>query len=194
VTRRPFDPNELDQPSTDADRAIAELESYLADTATGAPRGLRERVMAAIEQEPAPRRGFLSWLLTPSGANGGLRRVARAGVLAATLVIAVAGALLAGELTGFLRNVGSGSPTPVESVSPAPSNSLVPGLTASPEATSSGSPEPSEDAPQSPGASETPEASEHETPEASPGESGDESKTPRPTRTASPSATPTAHP
>jgi hypothetical protein len=193
MTRRPFDPNELDRPSPDADRAIAELESYLADTATGAPRGLGQRVMATIEQEPAPRRGFLSCLLTPSGSNSGLRRVARASVLAATLVVAIAGAIFAGQLTGLIRNVGSGSPTPVESVSPAPSESLVPGPTISPEATS-GSPEPSEDAYQSPDASGTLDASGDETPEGSPEESSGESKTPRPTKTASPSATPTPAP
>ncbi len=186
MTRPPFDPNELDQPSTDAGRAIAELDSYLADTATGAPRGLGERVMAAIEQEPVPHRGFLSWLLMPAGANNGLRRVARAGVLAATLVVAIGGAIFAGQLTGLIRNVGSGSPTPVESVSPAPSESLAPSPTATPEATSSGSPEASEDVHQSPGASETPDASEDETPEASP----EESRTPRPTKTGSPSPTP----
>jgi hypothetical protein len=191
VTRPPFDPNELDQPSTDADRAIAELESYLADTATGAPRGLGERVMAAIEQEPAPHRGFLSWLLTPAGANSGLRRVARAGVLAATLVVAIGGAIFAGQLTGLIRNVGSGSPTPVESVSPTPSESVMPSPSTSPVPTSSGSPEASEDAHQSPGATGTPGASEDETPEASSDGSGEGSKTPRPSATATATATAT---
>lgn len=186
MTRRPFDPNELNQPVSDPDRTVAELESYLGDTATGAPRGLGERVMAAIEQEPTPSRGFLSWLLAPAVGSNGLRRVARAGVLAATLVVAIGGAIFAGQLTGLIRNVGSGSPTPVESVSPAPSESLAPGPTATPEATASGSPEASEDAHQSPGASETPEASEDETPEAS----SEESRTPRPTKTGSPSPTP----
>lgn len=191
MTHRPFDPNELDQPATDADRTIVELENYLADTATGAPRGLGQRVMAAIEQEPAPRGGFLSWLLTPSGSNTGMRRFARAGVLAATLVVAIAGAIFAGQLTGLVRNVGSGSPTPVESVSPTPSESVAPSPTTSPKATSSGSPQASEDALASPGATGTPDASEDETPEASPEETPEDSRTPRPTKTASPSATAT---
>lgn len=192
MTRRPFNPDELDQPSDDADRIIAELESYLADTATGAPRGLEQRVMAAIEHEPAPHRGFLAWLLTPSGSGAGMRRFARAGLLAATLVMAVAGALFAGQLADLVRNVGSGSPTPVESVSPAPSESLLPSPTTSPEATSSGSPEASEDAQGSPGATGTPDASEGETPDASPEETAEESKTPRPSATASLTATPTS--
>ena len=59
MTRRPFDPNELGPPWTDADPSVTELESYLADTATGAPRGLEQRVMAAVEQEPC--RAAASW-------------------------------------------------------------------------------------------------------------------------------------
>lgn len=193
MTHRPFDPNELDEPQAGADRTIGELEGYLADTATGAPRGFEQRVMAAIEDEPAPRRGFLAWLLTPSGSNVGMRRFARAGLLAATLVMAVAGALFAGQLADLVRNVGSGSPTPVESVSPVPSDLLIPSQVTSPEATPSGAPEGSEDANQSPGSSGTPDGTAGETPEAS-DDSGHESETPRPTKTASPSATPTATP
>ena len=190
MTRRPFNPDELDQPSPDADRTIAELESYLADTATGAPSGLEGRVMAAVEREPAPRRGFLSWLLTPFGSNAGMRRFARAGLLGATLVLAVAGALFAGQLADLMRNVGNGSPTPVESVSPPPTESVAPSPTTSPEASPSGSPEASEDAHQSPGATGTPEASEEETPEASSEGTSEESKTPRPSATATPTETP----
>lgn len=194
MTHRPFDPHELDQPSVDAERPIAELESYAADTATGAPHGLVQRVMAAVEQEPAPVRGFLGWLLTPSGS--GLRRVARASVLAATLVIAVAGAIFAGQLTGLIRSVGNGSPSEVESVSPAPSQSPVPTRSESPRpSTSPGesateSLEASGEGGGSPEASESAEPSENETPEPSSDGASDASKTPRPTRTASPSPTP----
>jgi hypothetical protein len=190
MTHRPFDPNELDQPPADADRTIAELEGYLADTATGAPRGLEQRVMAAIEQEPAPRRGLLAWLLTPPGSKTGMRRFARAGLVAATLVIAVAGALFAGQLADLVRNVGSGSPTPVESVSPTPSESVMPSPTTSPKATSSSSPEASDDVHPTPAATGTPDASDGETPEASPEETPEESKTPRPSATATATATP----
>jgi hypothetical protein len=173
MTRRPFDPNELDQPSGGADPSVTELESYLADTATGAPRGLGQRVMAAVEQEPAPRRGFLAWLLTPSTSGPGVRRFARAGLLSATLVVAVAGALFAGQLADLVRNVGSGSPTPTESVSPMPSESVLPDPSISSEPTPSASPERSEDANQSPEASGMPEASEEDTGDTSPDESGE---------------------
>lgn len=184
---RPFDTNELDQPSAEADHAVAELESYLADTATGAPRSLEQRVMAAIEQEPAPRRGPLAWLLTPPAPGGGTRRFARAGLLAATLVIAVAGALFAGQLADLVRNVGDGSPTPVESTS-LPSQSVAPSPTTS-EPTPSSSHDASGAASESPEASGAPEASEDETPEPT-DESGEESETPRPSPTATPTETP----
>jgi hypothetical protein len=187
MSRRPFDPNELDQPSAEADRAISELESYAATTATGAPRGLEQRVMAAVEREAAPRRGFLAWLLTPPASSGGFRRFARAGAVAATLVLAVAGALFAGQLADIVRNIGSGSPTPTQSVSPSPSESVTPTLTTSPELTSSASPLASEGAGESPEPSGTPEASEHETPEPS----AEGSKTPRPSPTTTPSPSPT---
>jgi hypothetical protein len=190
MTRRPFDPNELDQPSTEADRAVAGLESYLADTATRPPRGLDDRVMAAIEQEPAARRGFLAWLLTPPASGGGMRGFARAGLLAATLVIAMAGALFAGQLADLVRNVGDGSPHPVESASPSPSPpSVAPSPTTSSEPAPSSSHEASGDASESPEASGTPEGSEDETPEPS-DDSGDESETPRASATATPTETP----
>ncbi len=190
MTRRPFDPNELDQPSADADRAIGELESYLDDTAVGAPRGLEQRVMAAVEREPAPRRGFLAWLLAPAGPGGGTRRFARAGLLAATLVMAVAGALFAGQLADLVRNTGTGSPTPSQSVSPIPSESVAPSPTTSVEPSASGSPEASEDDHQSPGATGTPDASEDETPEASSDDTPEETRTPKPSATATASPTP----
>ena len=194
MTRRPFDRRELDRPSADAERSVVELESYLADTAMGAPRGLEERVMAAIEAEPAPRRGFLASLLAPSGSGAGMRRLARAGLLGATLVMAVAGALFAGQLSGLIHNVGSGSPTPTptESVAPSQTESLLPSPTTSQEATPSGSPAASEDVHGSPGASTTSGASAEETPDASPEETPEGSKTPGPSATGTPSETPTS--
>ena len=186
MTHRPFDPGELDEPSADAERAAGELGRYLGDTATGAPRGFEQRVMAAIEQEPAHRRGFLASLLAPTG-GGGLRRLARAGVLAVTLVIAVGGAILAGNLVGLIREVGSGSPTPTESVSPAPSESLLPSPTISVEPSPTGLPEGSEDVhSQPPGSTASPDASENETPDASPEETPEDSKSPTPSPTAKP--------
>ena len=175
MSRRPFDPSELDQPLTDGNRAVSELESYVATTATGAPRGLSERVRAAVETEPVPRRGFLAWLLIPLGSAGGMRRFVRTSALGATLVLAVAGALVAGQLAGVLRNVGSGSPTPTESVSPTPTESSAPTLIPSPQLTSPGKPSASEGAHESPEPSGTSEASEHETPEPSAADTGEDS-------------------
>jgi hypothetical protein len=190
MSRRPFDPSELDQPAPDLDRAVSELESYVATTATDAPRGFEDRVMAAVEREAAPRRGFLAWLLVPPASGGGLGRFARAGALAATLVLAVAGALFAGQLADLVRNVGTGgSPTP--SISPSLRESVAPTLFTSPGLTSSESPSASE------GASETPEpsgsgaASELETPEPIAVETPDTSKTPRPSATTTPEPSPT---
>ena len=183
MSRRPFDPSELDQPLADGDPAVSELESYVATTTTGAPRGLAQRVMAAVENEPTPRRGFLAWLFIPSASAGEVRRVVRATALGATLVLAVAGALFAGQLAGVLRNVGSGSPTPTESVSPTPTESAAPTLNPSPELTSPGNPSASEGAHGSPEPSGTPEASELETPEPGAKGTAQESKTARPSPT-----------
>ena len=160
MTRRPYEPGEIDGDGTDLDLAAGELERYAALTATAAPGDLGARVMAAVEHEPVPRRGLLGWLL-PSSSGRGLGRAVRAGALAATLVLAVAGALFAGELAQFVRDVGSGathtqSPTPsiTESPSPLPSPSL--------DESPSGSPEASEDASSSPGESGSPPTSEPE--------------------------------
>jgi hypothetical protein len=190
MSLRPFDPSELDQPAPDLDRAVSELESYVATTATDAPRGFEDRVMAAVEREPAPRRGFLAWLLVPPASGGGLGRFARAGALAATLVLAVAGALFAGQLADLVRNVGTGgSPTP--SVSPSPRESVAPTLSTSPGLTSSPSPDASEGASETPGPSGTARASEQETPEPTAIETPKASKTPQPSPTITPSPSPT---
>lgn len=177
MSRRPFDPSELDQPSADAERSITELERYAAATATDPPRDFETRVMAAIEREPTPRRGFLAWLLTPA-AGSGIGRVARVGALAATLVLAVAGALFVGQLADLVRNVGSGSPTPTVSPSPSSSPSVTPSPSLSPLPSPSGSPESSGASPQgtangTPGGTKTPRPSASptatETPEQSDG-------------------------
>ena len=61
MTRRPFDqrdPGEL--PGEDA--VIRELEAYSGLTAGEQPHGLADRIMAAVAEEPTPRRGFLAAL------------------------------------------------------------------------------------------------------------------------------------
>lgn len=167
MSRRPFDPSELDRPSADAERSITELESYAAATATDPPRDFETKVMAAIEREPTPRRSFLAWLLAPP-AGSGIGQLARVGALAATLVLAVAGALFVGQLADLVRNVGSGSPTPTVSPSPSSSPSVAPSPSLSPLPSPSGSPEPSSASPQgspqgtAPG---TPNGTQQETPE-----------------------------
>lgn len=179
MSGRPFDPSELDQPVEGIDQPISELERYATSTATNAPRGFSDRVMAAIEAEPAPRRGPIAWLLTPPVTSGGMQRFARAGIMAATLVLAVAGALFAGQLASLLRDIGSGatptpSPTPsvTESVSPSPSPSL--------DASPSVSPRASNDGTASPAATASPQATVHETTEESSDETPDETETPSP--------------
>jgi len=180
MSRRPFDPAELEQPASGTDRAVSELETYVATTATEAPHGLRDRVMTAIDREATPRRGVLAWLLSPSATGGGFSGAARVGVFAATLVLAIAGAVFAGQLADLVRNVGTGSPTPTESVSPTPSTSQSPSLTPSASVASNLSPSPaaSEDGGGSPKVLATAEASQHETPEPSAEQTAEETSTP----------------
>lgn len=196
MSRRPFDPNELDQPAASTDRAIPELERYAMDSDADGPPGLSDRVMAAIEQEPAPRRGFLAWLTTPPSSGGEPGRFIRVGAVAATLVLAVAGALFAGQLADLIRNVGSDA-TPTPSVAPSTSGS--PSISPSPslrvEPSPSPTPEGSDDhggSGELPTAQPTPPPIAAATPEDTPEES--KTASPSPTATASPSPTPTQTP
>lgn len=181
MSRRPFDPSELDQPSADAERLITELEGYAASTAAEVPRDFETRVMAAIDREPTPRRGLLAWLLTPPATRGGLGQFARAGAVAATLVLAVSVALFAGQLADIVRNVGTGSPTPTVSPSPNSSESVVPSPSLSPSPSPSGSPQASDP---------SPVGTTHETLEATEQETPDGTKTPRPSATTTATETP----
>lgn len=193
MTRRPFDPGELDEPLASGEGTISELERYAMTSDTDAPNGLSERIMAAIEHEPAPRRGFLGWLASPSPTGRGVGRFARVGAVAATLVLAVAGALFAGQLADIVRNVGTG-PSQTPSIAPSPSNlpSTTPGTSLSDAASPSATPKASDDHGGSGGATTqpTPQQTANPTPD-----TAQETQTPRPsataTATASPSATPT---
>lgn len=186
MSRRPFDPGELDRLAPD-DHAVSELERYVALTATGAPRSLEQRVMAAVDAEPLPRRGLLARFAAPRS-RGGFGQLVRAGALAGTLVLAVAGALFAGQLASLVRNQGAGSPTPTVSVSqtpspsPSPLPSVAPTMTTSPELTSSMSPSPPASPQATPKQSIKPGESEGEGSSGSPGAS----RTPRPSPSPSP--------
>jgi hypothetical protein len=196
MSRGLSDPNGVDQAATAHDHEIAELERYAMANDSDAPRGLAERIMAAIELEPAPRRGFLAWMTRPSSPGGGSARFLRVGALGATLALAVAGALFAGQLAGLVRDVG-GDATPTPSVTSPPSS--VPSPSASPslslESSPPLSPEPttSNGVPgEVPSAQPTPLHTANATPE----DTAEETSTarPSPTTTVSPSPTPTPAP
>lgn len=194
MSRRPFDPRELDQSLADADPAISELERYVSTSATEAPHGLSDRVMAEIEAEPAPRRGFLAWLLAPSAAGSRPGRLMRGGALAATLVLAVAGALFAGQLADLVRDVGGEpTPSPTQSVSPSPSTSEPGSPMASPSVLPSPAHTPGASDDDARGALPTAVPSPQATAEPTGDDSSEEPQTvrPSPTATASPSPTPT---
>jgi hypothetical protein len=185
MSRRPFRPDELDQPAADADGAIRELEQYAMTSDSEAPHGLSDRIMAAVGHEPAPRRGLLAWLTTPSSAGGGPGRFLRIGALAATLMLAVAAALYAGQLADLIRDVG-GEPTPTPTVSPSPSEA--PSLSPTPSSSVAPSPSATPEDSVVPTVRPTPD----ETPDGTPDDTPEETKTPRPspTVTASPQQTP----
>ncbi len=129
MSRRPFDPRELDQAVEGAGAAISELDRYVTATAADVPRGLKDQVLVALEGEPTPRRGPIAWLLTPAATTGRLHRFARAAVVAGTLVLAVAGAMFAGELAGLVQGIGRDatpiqSPSLTETARPTPSPTL----------------------------------------------------------------------
>jgi len=195
MSPRSIDPSELEQ-HPDGDAAVEELERYAHGISAAPSPDFAERVMAAVEQEPQPRRTVAGWLAAMVSGRGAANRWTQAGVLAATLVLALGGVLAAGELGRLVRdaNVGT-SPSPIiESVSPSPSVTPTPspqptpttapsdpGESSEPTAdsespTSSGEPETEAPSPTSSedhgsGGTETPEPSE--TPKASDDHSGD---------------------
>jgi hypothetical protein len=186
MSRQPFDPDEVDRPTADVDRSVNELQRYAMTSDADAPRGLSDRIMAAVEREPAPRRGFLAWLATLSSTGSGPGRFVRAGAIAATLVLAVAGALFAGQLADLVRDVGgnvtqtpsvSPSPSETQSTSPSPSPSIEPTPSATPEG-----PDDHGGSGDAPTAQPTPDETHDGTPEETP----EESMTPRPSPTATP--------
>lgn len=191
MTRRPFDPGEIDRDAADLESAASELERYAALTNAAASRDLRDRVMAAVEREPVLRQGILARFALP-GLPGPVGRMARAVVLAGVLVLVVGGVLAAGELARIIRDasVGGPSPSPTESFAPSPSPSVEASL--SPSASSS--PAESGEAIASPEPTGTPRSSDDSGGRLSGMPEEQETQSPSPTTSPSPKASPTATP
>jgi uncharacterized membrane protein YgcG len=152
MTRRPFDPRN-DGGLGEADPVVRELETYAGLTAAEQPHGLADRVMAAVADEPTPRRGILAGLLASleSGPGGGMTRMVLVG---ATMALAVLAVVAFGQLANLFPDPQIG-PSPLPSVpesvlpsttetpTPSPSPSERPSRTPRPSPTDDESPEPS---------------------------------------------------
>lgn len=185
MTRHPFNPGELGAD----DSSLTELADELERSATTAAQpsvGFAGRVLAAIDDEPAPRRPWYVAL-----GFGAAAPVVRGAALGAVGVAAILVAVLVGGLLGPVRpGPGSdGSPTPTASPtsSPTPSASASPSPTptATPSASPTfnrGTPEPAETVPatESTGAAETPEPSDDHGGSGSAEDGGGESESPSP--------------
>lgn len=183
MTRRPFDPGELDGRDPGRDEVAAELERYAGKTTGEVPHNLEQRVMAAVSEEPIPRRaGILAALLAPFAFAGG-SGLARAAMIAGTAAIAVLAVVVAGELAGLFRIDQAGSspsPTIIESPSSSPTSTSSPSPSISPSPTPTPTPVPATPTPRpsvQPTKSATAEPTDSETPEPS---DGDHSETPHP--------------
>lgn len=160
MTRHPFNAGELGLD----DAELTSLAEELEELAGGDPRpsaGFHDRLLAALDAEPAHRR---SWLASAWAGSG--RHPLQAAALAIVLTVGVATAFLAGGILDGLRRAPGTTPPPPPSTSP---TRLV---TPSPTVTSSPSPSPSV----------TPLVSPSASPSAAPSASDDddESETPRP--------------
>lgn len=169
----------IEQPSEEG----RELERYADSVRPMPPVDFVDRVMAAVETAPAPRRGVIGALI---GFAPGLRRPLQAAALVVVLVAGIGGALAAGELLSGVRNSASppAPPSVAPSETPMASPTATPTTQASPRATPSPSPSStasaSAEATQQP-RSASPEARESEHPKTpKPSESTDASETPEP--------------
>jgi hypothetical protein len=192
VTRQPFDPDEVGSPDGPPDpeleRAAHRLNRFRDLTADSPGPGFADRVMAAIDREPAPRAGLLGRLLATRAWQQPLRAIA----VATVVVLAVGGALVAGEMAGILRQApsgASGSPvvTTQQTATPSPEASEPAGETPEPSE-SPGTPEPTF----SPTPSESPQSTEQATPRGSRSATPSPSSSDRETETPHPSATATS--
>jgi hypothetical protein len=172
MSRNPYGPDELDREDASLDRVADQLERYASERSTEPPMDLASRIMATIDDEPDPARGW--WTSFLSGLEA-WRTPARALAVAAVVVAAVVSAIAFGELAERARqdNVGS-SPSP-GLLTPSATPTATP--TPSPAPTESPSPSPSPSPTASPSASddddeiETPEPDESDN--SGPGGGGD---------------------
>jgi uncharacterized membrane protein YgcG len=171
MTRPPFDrPRDSRDLPESADPVIRELEAYTSLTAGEHPHGLTDRVMAAVADEPMPRRGFLAGLLASldGGRGAGMTRMV---MVAGTMALAVLAVVLAGQLANLFGDQQIGpSPVPsvLESAPPLTTEPPSPSPTESPSARPSRTPRPSPSDAEAPEPSESPDDDdERETPEPS---------------------------
>ena len=172
MTHHHYDPSELDRRDPELDAVAERLEGYASATPGEPPIDLVGRIVAAIDDEPAPRAAwwavFAAW-----------RRPAQALAAAAVVVAAITGALAVGELfdQARQRSVGA-SPSPFIEASPsvAPSTTPSPSLVPSPSGSASPSTAPT---PPAPTVSPTPDEARTPIPTAS-DDDDDEIETPEP--------------
>ncbi len=139
MTHHPYGTDELDFHDEELDRVAHALEEYAADRTGPVPVGLESRIVAAIDAEPEPERGWWARLLAgPRSWNP----IGQLGAVAAVVVIAAVGAFAIAGIVDELRpDVGAtppASPVVVPSHSPAPSDTASP----SPAPTPTASPTP----------------------------------------------------
>lgn len=148
MSRVPFTPAELGVDDASLASAAAELERYAQLTQRGATPSFVASVLAAVEAEPAPRRGPWAALLAPGGAlRQSFAMLAAVGVIVAAIGI---GFLLGRVADGPAPGVGT-SPSPSQvvatpSASPAVTPNPTPSPTLSPTPSASPTPAPSADA------------------------------------------------
>jgi hypothetical protein len=168
MTRRPFQPGELDDFGSDLEPAVEDLERYLADSADDPSGGFADRVMLAVASEPTPRRGLLGIVAAAFRSDR-----ARLVLAAATIAVAILAVVVAGQLSRLIQPpVGTPPPAVItpspEPSSPAPSIKPPPSLSPSDEPSpspsdaedGSGSPDPSDDEDRTPSPSGSPQLSD----------------------------------
>ena len=129
MTRHPFDSGELGRNDPEMDRLGESLERYATDAAGEPSLDLSSRIMAAIDDEPVPSRGWWGSLLAAFAPWHGPARLALG---AAVVAAAVIGALALGDLADRARNNTGATPSPTEVVSPSPTPTAEPDAFAEP--------------------------------------------------------------